>query len=548
MRNRQTGIAKYTSTVALAGARSITSHFRAWFHRRYKPRYRFAGLVFGFDVFLLAVAVALFAFNAMLLFQAIFPRDAGIHLAFRAPIVRASDATPVDVDLRVADAQWHEDVALRVRVPEWVEVLHAEPALRKDGSVFFGSLGPGEERSVRLLLRVRAVRGREVPFAFSLTQKGLFGIPVLVTGQETRVVGSSALAAVPATASDAIVSGGSVPILITNDGSVSIPLATLRVVRKDGAPNARFNSGDAVFVNTLSAHSSQLVFLDIGETSASSVLLGWELQDGAQAVDALDRSFDVSPPGKVAIREPLRSIAGQEEAIVSYDNAGGLARLFVAHPLQLTHNAFHLYPLPSGSGNVSIPLDPSHAVSSTEWSVIPIFSMGSRSVLGRRVVGRFTATFPFHAEARYYSALGDQLGIGPLPPNVGEVTSYWIVWTVGPTESALNQLLLSTTLPENVRATGKYASAGGGTFQTDGSSVTWTVPKLAATGGETVTFAFEVKLTPTRGMKGKVASLINESAATAFDSRTGDALEAHATGDDTNLSQDAKGKGKGIIR
>lgn len=548
MKESRTGIAQHASTVAFAFARSFTSHLRAWFQRRYKPRYRFAGLVFGFDLFLLAVAVALFAFDAALLFQAVLPRDAGIRLAFRAPIVRASDATPIDLNLRVADARWHEDVTLRVRFPEWVEVLRAEPALRKDGSVFFGNLGPSEERSMRLLVRVRAVRGREVPFAFSLTQKGIFGIPEIVTGEEKRIVGSSALAAVPATPSDAIVSGGSVPILITNDGSVPIPLATLRVVRKDGAPDARFSSGDAVFVNDLPARSSRLAYLDIGETSATSVLLGWELQDGAQAVNALDRAFDVASAGKIAIREPIRSIAGQDVATVRYENSDGVARLFVAHPLQMTHDAFHLYPLTSGSGRVSIPLDPSLSVSSTEWSVIPIFSAGSMSVLGRRVVGRFTATFPFHAEARYYSALGDQLGIGPLPPNVGEATSYWIVWTVGPTESAFNRLSLSTTLPEYVRATGKYASAGGGAFQTDGASVTWDVPRLDVTGGETVTFAFEVTFTPTRAMRGKTAPLVNESTATAIDVRTGDALEASAAGDDTNLSQDTKGKGKGIIR
>ncbi len=537
-----TGLARYASTAAFTTARSISSHLRAWFHNTYKPQYRFAGIVFWFDVFLLGVAVALLILNAFFLVTILRPSPVGITLDFRTPsTIHGSDATPIEATLHVTDGKAHEGIVLRVKFPDWVEILSSEPRFVKQ-AIQIGALRPGDEKVARFIVRIRAAKGTKVPFGFEISQPGFFGIPSIVSGRETRTVDFEALSIAPAVDAIAIASGGSVPYVVTNVGSVSIPLVTVRLVQADGAPAARLDSGDVLFLKNVSAKSSRLVFLQIGETSATSVRVGLEVQDGAQVVASDARSYAIeSSRQHITIREPLRST-------LSYENSGEPARLFVAHALLDVDEPYQIFPLSTGIGQISLPLDPSRAASSTAWSVIPI---SHSNVLGRRVIGHMAATFPFAVEARYFSAIGDQLGIGPLPPKIGEVTSYWIVWTVGPVESELRLLLMSSTLPANVRATGKFASQFGGTFSTNGKTVSWTVPSVPVTGAA-ATFAFEIAFTPTKNQIGTMARLITSSVANAIAAQNGETLEADAlTGvgaDTTDLAHDATGKGKGIIR
>ena len=551
-RKRQpTGLARHASTVAFTTARALSSHLRAWFHHRYAPRYRSAGLVFGFDLFLLGVAAGLLILTAFLFVPILRPANAGIALDFHTPnVIRGSDAMPVELRLRATDGKSHEDVVLRLKLPDWVEVLSADPSIVKN-SIRIGVLRPHDEKIAHLVFRIRAPKGTTVSFGFEISQPGFLGIPSIVSGQEKRTVTESALTIKRAVDdAHAIVPHASIPLVIENSGSIVIKLALVRMNEKKNAPQARFGSADTFAITDLQPKEKRVVFTEVGGDLRTPVVFSWELLDGAQVVQEKTESFTTrASPSHFSISGTVRSRRGIPEIVVPYEGGGAAdpPRFFVAHP-QLSSGSFEVF-LARGAGPLVIPLDLTRQTSSTEWSVIPIDrseGKGSPLVYGRRVIGHITSTFPFTAEARYYSALGDQLGIGPLPPKVGEVTSYWIVWTVGPVESELRSLTFSTTMLSHVRATGKFASQSGGTFSTDGKSVAWSVPFISAT-GEPVTFAFEVALTPTRALLGRTAQLIGESAATAEDARSGEMLEAIAGSDTTELSHDAKGEGQGFL-
>lgn len=547
----KTGLAHHATTVALTPARALTSHVRRRYREKYIGKYQSFRLVFAFDLFLLGVAAAFVLFDLVLLLQSVQRTEPGIRVSLHAPPLRASDTVPVEATIRVTDAKPHEDVSLRWRLPAWVEILEAKPAMEKNGSVFFGSMRPGQEVASRLLVRIKSVPGTKLPFEFSLRQFGVFGFPRVDVGLEERIVQTGVLRVFPAVDAQQIVSGGSLPLVLANDGSATATLLTLRVSAHEGAPDAKFGGGDrSLFLRDLAPRERRIIFLDVGETVAQKVHLVWELQDGAQLVDAEERELLVVPAGRIRINEPLRWVRGSAEAIVSVRHATQDAQLFVFHPMLRTSiGPFQIISLPTGDHRISIPLTMNATTGTmTEWSVVPVDSLGDKMVFGKRSRGRLASTFPFQVEARYYTALGDQIGVGPLPPRVGEKTSFWIVWSIGPTDADLSQVSVQTSLPENVRASGKFASSAHGTFQTDGKNSIWSIPTLPATGGARVTGAFEIELTPSLYNKGRVAPLIEESVAEAFDAQSGERLEAFAVGETTELLRDTKGKNEGIIR
>ncbi len=522
--NTSSGLARHASTVAFTTARALTSHLRAWFHRRYTPRYRCAGLVFGFDLFLLGVAAAFLVFDAIILVTFFQPMTQGIALDFVTPqTIRGSDATPIEIKFRAIDAKTHEDVLFRLKLPDWVEILSANPPIAKS-SIRIGTLRPNQEIVARLVLRIRAPKGTTVPFGFEISQPGFLGISSMMSGKKERTVTENALRVETLSKVKSIVSGGSLPLVILNDGNAAIPLLTLRYTIDD-------TRSEKFIFPAFAPHEKRAQFIDIGETSASSVRVTWELFDGTQSLDHVENTYPIASNLNVRITSIQAPI--NKNMRITYTNADHEDYLIV-HP-QLARGATAIpstFQFRDGT-DIFSHFDFQRPLTTRMWSVLPFRQNGDEGyTFGRRTTGHIASTFPLNAEARYYTALGDQIGIGPLPPKIGETTSYWIVWTVGPIESGLKSLTMSTTLPAHVRATGKFASPFGGTFSPDGKLVSWSVPSLPAT-GEITTFAFEVTFTPTKGQKGTSAQLVGESTASAIDARSGETLEAIVGGDTT---------------
>ncbi len=505
------------------------------------------------DLFLVGFAVALIVFIAVMTFRGFQTPSLGIDVNVQTALIHSADVTPVDFRVRVTDGASHEGVSLLWKKPAWVDVISSQPQMTNAGEIYLGSMRPFESRDIHFLIRVKAVTGTVLPFDGVLHQYALFGIPQYanVSAGSWTISSSSVRVDVPVKG-DGIVSGGSFPLVVANDGNANAPLETLRLTQHDGAPNATINNGETFLTMTdLAPKSKRVVFVDLGATSATSVHLRWELQDSAQAVDAGEQTLAVRRGIDVRITDPLTWIPAKAEAMVSYQNGTHPARVFVEHPLLRDASStasYRLYALQPGDGTVSIPLDAGRTSSSSRWSALPIQDDEGSSTFGVRSIGSITAAVPFAADARYYTAAGDQVGIGPLPPQVGKTTSYWVVWSVGPTETDLTNVVMHATLPSHVQATGKFASADGGAFSSDASSVTWSLPVLSATHGEAVTFAFEVAYTPSVDQRGSIPTIVNVSTLHATDVQTNESVVGLAPIVTTDLQKDAKASGKGSVR
>ena len=128
------------------------------------------------------------------------------------------------------------------------------------------------------------------------------------------------------------------------------------------------------------------------------------------------------------------------------------------------------------------------------------------------------------AVARYYTAEGDQLGRGALPPKVGETTSYWLFVEVENTTNPITNIAFSATLGSGARFTGKQSVTIGQPVRFDAgtNSLAWNFAELPAhshTG-----LYFEVSVTPGPNDIGHTLSLLKNIAWSATDSVTGKQL------------------------
>jgi hypothetical protein len=131
---------------------------------------------------------------------------------------------------------------------------------------------------------------------------------------------------------------------------------------------------------------------------------------------------------------------------------------------------------------------------------------------------------------------------GPLPPRVGETTTYTILWQLENYWNDLSNIKVKAVLPDNVKPTGKiFPEDGKFTFDPASREAIWNIGDVAAyqgTGKVPLTLGFQISLTPNLDQKGKTASLIKETEAIGQDKFTQDVLSSKFPELDTSLPND----------
>lgn len=135
---------------------------------------------------------------------------------------------------------------------------------------------------------------------------------------------------------------------------------------------------------------------------------------------------------------------------------------------------------------------------------------------------------------------------GPVPPKVGEPTTYTVTWGVTNSANMLGSGVVSTTLPTYVEWVGTI-SPSGAPITYDGSSrvVTWNVAQIpAGTGvtGPSKSVSFQVRITPSSSQSGTVPALTLATKASAVDTFTNQTLTVSRSGLSTAIpSEGANG-------
>lgn len=156
------------------------------------------------------------------------------------------------------------------------------------------------------------------------------------------------------------------------------------------------------------------------------------------------------------------------------------------------------------------------------------------------------ADLNFSAAAYYTSPLGDQLGVGPIPPLVGIPTKYWIFWEVS-SDADFNNLVLSARLPQGVELSEQRSVLSGEFLYNEAlRQVLWRLPSLRS-GGDSDRLRFEVQLVPTLNQVGQILPLISEGRYYAQDQHTGREISGTFSGLTTNLDKDRFNSGQGRV-
>ncbi len=153
------------------------------------------------------------------------------------------------------------------------------------------------------------------------------------------------------------------------------------------------------------------------------------------------------------------------------------------------------------------------------------------------------------SSVRYYSPEGDQLGRGPIPPQVGQTTKYWIFMQVTNDVRDMNDVRLSANLAANVVWTNQTSVTIGKNINYDAATktVSWALSKVKVNPAN-ISLAFELGLTPSADQRGDVVNLLENITISGTDALTGKRV-THALSDlTTELPiSDKIPKGNGVV-
>jgi hypothetical protein len=145
----------------------------------------------------------------------------------------------------------------------------------------------------------------------------------------------------------------------------------------------------------------------------------------------------------------------------------------------------------------------------------------------------------------YYSSQGDQLGIGPLPPEVDIQTNYWVFWEIDSAEG-VRDIEITGELPDKVVWTNKKTvTAGSLHFGEVGRRVVWLNNEIDLKSPCKV--GFEIGLIPRGNDIGKTMDLLTDIEYQAISRYTGEKISGSLDKITTNLKFDDLASGKGEV-
>jgi hypothetical protein len=137
------------------------------------------------------------------------------------------------------------------------------------------------------------------------------------------------------------------------------------------------------------------------------------------------------------------------------------------------------------------------------------------------------------ASALYFTKDGEQLGVGPLPPKVGETTKYWVFVQLTNTTNEVRDVKFEAALPPDIVWTGRHSvTAGQALVHLPATGqILWDVGRVPAyidSASTRIGASFEVAVTPGKDAAGSVPVLVRGVTVTGLDVLTGAKIVATA--------------------
>jgi len=142
---------------------------------------------------------------------------------------------------------------------------------------------------------------------------------------------------------------------------------------------------------------------------------------------------------------------------------------------------------------------------------------------------------------------------GPLPPKVGQTTTYTIMWQVKNYNNDLKNVKVRAILPDWIRLTGEITPKDAKfSFDSASKEILWDLGDIPAGSGVSSiapTVSFQVAFTPTSSQRGQTPNIIGEAKITADDTWTESIIEKTSPAVNTTLPDDpSMGQGMGVVQ
>lgn len=510
-------LATHASTVALTPARALTSYLRWIYSARYEGKVANPLRAFTFDLSLIAVIVA-FVIGAIYVWLRPAPDAQLWKLSVHANALRSLEPSAIEANVTWSGDRTQQHVRLQWDIPEGTTVLASDRTISQDGFVDLGTLKKGDTVSSRIVARFYAPAG-QVALRFRV-----FYDQGVLAGTESRSIEGSAVRLEQVFNGDALTPNAVMPFILKSE--TAMPIEGLQLT----ATNGRWHDGESV--TGLASTERRIVFFVPSSTSA-------EVGLQAHAVPVLSQSLSFLTTTTRAIT--VGRLFGDEQKLSVDVTALQPGELYLFHPS--FEHGFTKRDINAGQQTITVAL-PTKATAG-EWSVMPVWRQGAQNVIGDWSRATITAPLSLEASIRYFAASGDQLGVGPLPPVVGQSTRYWLQWRLAPRSDELKAITIKAVLPTGVHWTGNSALPVGGTVSEEGGLLVYKLESLPAqTDGIA---AIELEFTPVAAMRGVTPYLLNTSEATATDARTFETVATTHPALDTSLPEDERAKGHGLV-
>ncbi len=140
---------------------------------------------------------------------------------------------------------------------------------------------------------------------------------------------------------------------------------------------------------------------------------------------------------------------------------------------------------------------------------------------------------------------------GPIPPKVGEPTTYTITWQAKNYYNNAENIKVKALLPKNVILTGKIfpeESKENFSFDSKSREIVWSIGEMEA-GGSITNISFQIELTPSSSQIGDTPQIIGLSTIKGEDKWTDQIIEAESSVINTSLPDDESiGEGEEIVQ
>jgi len=136
-----------------------------------------------------------------------------------------------------------------------------------------------------------------------------------------------------------------------------------------------------------------------------------------------------------------------------------------------------------------------------------------------------------NTRALFYTPQGDQIGVGTVPPTVGQYTSYWTILQITNTNNQIKNIKVTAKVPAGIEFTNIYNVTDGNqiTYDQNTGLIEWQIDSVSASAGifnPASEARIQLAITPTADQVGKSPLLLTNITATATDSVTGAFLTA----------------------